>query len=77
MTDFKGTLRQAVRWASLSKDERALRESGFLSDEGNITEQGRRIVLDYLWEHEADLRKAVTAAVKKTLPKAKKGDCED
>lgn len=77
MSDVKGTLRQLVRYAKLSKDERVLRESGFLSEEGNVTDVGRRIIADVLWEDNADLRKTVVAAIRKTLPKVKKGDCED
>lgn len=74
MKDFSGTLRQAVRWAALSKDERTLRETGFLDDNGIITEQGRRIVLDYMWSNDKDLQKAVTAMVKKTVAKKSKKD---
>lgn len=77
MDKFKGTLRQAVRYATLSKNERILRETGFLSENGNITEQGRRIVLDYMWETNKDLQKAVTAMVVKTLPKSKKGSDDE
>lgn len=77
MQNVKQTLRQAVRYAKLSKDERVLRETGFLSEEGNITEQGRRIVADYQWETNKDLQKAVTAMIRKTLPKAKKSEAND
>jgi hypothetical protein len=77
MNNVKQTLRQAVRYAKLSKNDRILRETGFLSEEGNITEQGRRIVADYMWESDKDLQKAVTAMVVKTLPKAKKNESDD
>lgn len=62
------TIREKIRYATLSKDERILRESGILSENGNITEQGRRVVLDILFE-DKDLRAQVVALVKKTLPK--------
>jgi hypothetical protein len=74
---FAGSLRQAVKYATLSKDERLLREVGFLNENGTPTEQGRRIIADYQWESNKDLQKAVTAMVRKTLPKAKKGSDSD
>lgn len=72
------TLRQAVRYATLNKQERTLREAGFLeAGSGVLTEQGRRIVVDYLWDNDKDLQKKVTAMVAKTLPKSKKCKNED
>jgi len=71
------TLRQLVKWASLSKDERVLRESGFLDEGGSVTEQGRRIIIDTIYAEDADLQKAIVKAIKKTLPKAKKSTDED
>lgn len=66
------TLRQKVRYAALSKDEKVLRESGFHDSSGALTEQGRRIVVDVLWDTlSAADRKKVVEAVKATLPKEK------
>jgi len=71
------TLRQLVKWASLSKDERVLRESGFLDEGGSVTEQGRRIIIDTIYAEDGDLQKAIVKAIKKTLPKASKSKDED
>lgn len=66
------TLRQKVKYFALSKDEKILRESGFHDSGGSLTEQGRRIVVDVLWEGmTAAERKKVVEAVAATLPKEK------
>lgn len=66
------TLRQKVKYFALSKDEKILRESGFHDTGGSLTEQGRRIVVDVLWEGmTAAERKKVVEAVAATLPKEK------
>ena len=66
----KQTLRQKLRYAALPKDEKILRESGFYDSTGALTEQGRRIVVDMLWDTlGADDRKKVVEAVEATLPK--------
>ena len=66
------TLRQKVKYFALSKDEKTLRESGFHDTGGSLTEQGRRIVVDVLWEGmTAAERKKVVEAVAATLPKEK------
>ena len=65
------TIREKIRYATLSKDERVLRESGILSDSGNLTDVGRRVFCDVLIEDEAT-RKAIVKLVEKTLPKEKK-----
>ena len=65
------TIREKIRYATLSKDERVLRESGILSDSGNLTDVGRRVLCDVLFEDEAT-RKAIVKLVEKTLPKEKK-----
>ena len=64
------TIREKIRYATLSKDERVLRESGILSDSGNLTDVGRRVLCDVLFEDEAT-RKAIVKLVEKTLPKEK------
>ena len=64
------TLRQKLRYAALPKDDKILRESGFYDSTGALTEQGRRIVVDMLWDNlGADDRKKVVEAVEATLPK--------
>lgn len=66
------TLRQKVKYFALPKDEKILRESGFHDGSGALTEQGRRIVVDVLWESlSAADRKKVVEAVAATLPKEK------
>ena len=65
------TIREKIRYATLSKDERVLRETGILSDSGNLTDVGRRVLCDVLFEDEAT-RKAIVKLVEKTLPKEKK-----
>jgi hypothetical protein len=65
------TIREKIRYATLSSDEKILRETGILSENGNLTEQGRRVLLDILFEDEAN-RKAIVSLVKKTLPKESK-----
>ncbi len=66
------TLRQKVKHFALSKDEKILRESGFHDSGGSLTEQGRRIVVDVLWEGlSAADRKKIVEAVANTLPKEK------
>ena len=64
------TIREKIRYATLSKDERILRESGILSENGNLTDVGRRVLADVLFEDEAT-RKAIVKLVEKTLPKEK------
>ena len=64
------TIREKIRYATLSKDERILRESGILSDSGNLTDVGRRILADVLFDNE-ETRKKIVKLVEKTLPKDK------
>lgn len=64
------TIREAIRWAALPKDERLLRETGILSDQGNLTDVGRRVLCDYLFQKE-ETRKAIVKMAEKTLPKEK------
>lgn len=66
-----GTIREKIRYAVLPKDEKVLRESGILSDAGNLTDVGRRVLCDVLFEDEAT-RKAIVKLVEATLPKEKK-----
>ena len=65
------TIREKIRYATLSKDERILRESGILSENGNLTDVGRRVLADVLFEN-PDTRKAIVKLVEATLPKEKK-----
>lgn len=63
------SMRQKINRSRLSKDERALREAGVTASseygpEGVLTETGRRIVLDILWE-DKETRKKVIELVKK------------
>lgn len=64
------TIREKIRYATLSKDERILRESGILSENGNLTDAGRRVLADVLFEN-PDNRKAIVKLVEATLPKEK------
>lgn len=66
-----GTIREKIRYAALPKDERVLRESGILSENGNLTDVGRRVLLDFMFEADKDLRAKVVKAVESTLPKEK------
>lgn len=72
------SIRQKLIYASKSKQERVLGENDILSN-GYLTEQGRRVVLDLIWEGDADLRKTVYEAVLKATKKSKskKSDCDD
>lgn len=70
MTNPTTTIREKIRYATLSKDERVLRESGILSDAGNLTDVGRRVLADVLFADEAN-RKAIVKLVEQTLPKEK------
>lgn len=65
------TIREKIRYATLSKDERILRESGVLSENGNLTDVGRRVVMDFLFENK-ETRAAIVKLVEQTLPKDKK-----
>lgn len=62
------TIREKIRYAALSKDEKLLRENDILSDNGNLTDVGRRVVLDILFE-DKELRKRVVTAVESTIDK--------
>lgn len=64
------TIREKIRYATLSKDERILRESGILSDNGNLTDVGRRVLADVLFDNE-ETRKKIVKLVEATLPKEK------
>lgn len=64
------TIREKIRYATLSNDERVLRESGVLSENGNLTDVGRRVLCDVLFAQE-DTRKAIVKLVEATLPKEK------
>ena len=64
------TIREKIRYATLSKDERILRESGILSENGNLTDVGRRVLADVLFE-DAETRKKIVKLVEATLPKEK------
>jgi len=64
------TIREKIRYATLSKDERVLRESGILSDSGNLTDVGRRVLADVLFE-DKDVRAKIVKLVEVTLPKEK------
>lgn len=69
------TIRQKIRELSRSKDEKNAIAVGFLSDRGNLTDVGRRTLLDYIWEGDADLRKAVFADIAKVVKEIKE-DCK-
>lgn len=69
-TDKMGNIRQRIRYATLPKDERILREEGVLSENGNLTEVGGRVLMDVLFADDTT-RKAVVALVSK-VRKAKK-----
>ena len=64
------TIREKIRYAALPKDERVLRETGILSENGNLTDVGRRVLLDFIFE-DKELRTKVVKAVESTLPKEK------
>jgi hypothetical protein len=64
------TIREKIRYAALPKDERVLRETGILSESGNLTDVGRRVLLDFIFE-DKELRTKVVKAVESTLPKEK------
>lgn len=70
------TIREKIRYATLSKDERILRESGILSENGNLTDVGRRVLADVLFE-DKDNRAAIVKLVKATLPKNGKKNNDD
>jgi len=69
------SIRQVIRYATKSKQERVLTEAGILQN-GALTEQGRRVVLDYLWDNDKDLQKAIYALVQK-VNKVKRSKDED
>ena len=48
------TIRQMIREATLSKEDRLLRKHGVVSDQGNITAVGRRVLADILFEEYKD-----------------------
>lgn len=64
------TIREKIRYATLSKDERVLRESGILSENGNLTDVGRRVLADVLFDNK-ETRAAIVKLVEQTLPKEK------
>jgi hypothetical protein len=59
------TLRQKVRAALRSKDERLLIDTGFTYESGALTKEGRKVICDLLFEDEALRAKVVELA--KTL----------
>lgn len=73
------TIRQKLIYAAKPKQERVLQEAEILSN-GYLTEQGRRVVLDLIWEGDKDLQTAVFKAVeklnKKNSKKSKDSDDE-
>lgn len=64
------TIREKIRYATLPKDERILRETGILSENGNLTDVGRRVLTDVLFENK-ETRAAIVKLVEQTLPKEK------
>lgn len=56
-------IREKINLLKINKDDRLLMEEGIISDFGNLTDLGRRIVLDTLFS-DKDLKKVVVDAVK-------------
>lgn len=52
----KESLRSRVRNAFRSDDDKALNEAGFTYTSGSLTKEGRKVVLDYIFENDADLK---------------------
>lgn len=64
-------IRQKLHELALSNEEKLLRKHGVVSDHGHLTDLGRRVVLDTLFE-EKSLRDAVVADIKKIEDEEKK-----
>ena len=57
------TIRQKINNALLNKEERLLRKHEIVSDQGNLTEVGRRVLLDVMFG-DKDIRTEVVNRVK-------------
>lgn len=58
------SLTARLRSALRSKEDKALIDGGFMYETGSLTKEGRKVVLNLLLEHDADLKsKLVEAAV--------------
>lgn len=67
------SLRSKVRAVLRGKDERLLIETGFTYDSGALTNDGRKVVTDILFENDEELRSAVIDIARKLKEK----DCKD
>lgn len=72
-------VRAAINKLKLSKSDRLLIEEGVIQVGKNsgqlvLTEQGRRIILDYIWDNDKTLREAVAKAVEQVREEEKE-DC--
>lgn len=55
----KRNLRQRIRAALLNEDEKLLNRMGFTYKSGNLTVEGRKVVLDELFKKDTELRNRV------------------
>lgn len=56
-------IRQKINRLRLSKTDKILMDAGILSEFGNLTDLGFRVVLDKIFQSDKDLKKAVAADV--------------
>lgn len=64
MTNKKPTIRQKIASARMDEDTRILTEAGIISDKGNLTSVGRRVLADVLFEEN---KAEIVELVKSTL----------
>lgn len=57
----KSTLRQKVRALLLTKEEKALTKAGFTYKSGALTKEGRKVVVDRLFEKDEELKAELVA----------------
>lgn len=60
----KTTLRQRVRQLLLGEDEKALNTAGFTYKSGALTKEGRKVVLDKIFENDTALKAELVAVAK-------------
>lgn len=61
----KTTLRERVRALLLGDDEKALNKAGFTYKSGALTKEGRKVVLDHIFDNDEVLKATVVEIANK------------
>ena len=67
-------IRQKINRLTMSHEAKMLEKYDIVSDHGNLTDLGRRVVLDRIFTNDKDLRAAVVADLDKVESEEK--DCK-